>query len=129
MCFRLNQVYMCLSQTYLSIHLAELSYIPGAFRCLPDGFSYLLSAKFTTRSHPGKVWKIPRWVKQSPLGYWDRVFKSCLEWYLWQCSLICTVWTELSDDYRLKYRLNSVVAFSNAWIEFSDRLCLAWIFW
>ena len=34
--------------------------------------------KFTTRSHPGKVlkiWHFTRWVKQSPLRYWDRVCK------------------------------------------------------
>ena len=48
--------------------------------------------------------------------------KSCFEWYLWQCSLISNVWTELSDNF--KYRLNSVVAFSTAWIELSHSICL-----
>ena len=70
---------------------------------------------------------------------WNEVsdnIKSCLEWYLCQCSQMNTVWAELSDN--LKYRLNSVAAFSTAWIEFSHsichefsdntRHCLPWIF-
>ena len=35
---------------------------------------------------------------------------------IWQCSLISTVWTELSDNF--KYRLNSLI--TSVWHEFSD---------
>ena len=47
------------------------------FHIIPGRFSYLPGGKFITRSHPGKVlktWDFPWWDKQSPAGYWDRLF-------------------------------------------------------
>ena len=31
--------------------------LPGGFRCIPGGLSYLPGMKFTTSSHPQKFWK------------------------------------------------------------------------
>ena len=75
---------MCLSQTYLSIQLAELSYIPGAFRCLPGGFSYLLSAKFTTRPHPEKFGEFP---DESSSPHWGT-----------ETGCLNHVWSDISDN-------------------------------
>ena len=75
--FRVNQVYVFKSAQYIfQFTSLDFHIIPRGFRCLPNGISYLPSGKFTPRSHPGKFLKIrhfPRWVKQSPPGYWGRM--------------------------------------------------------
>ena len=76
MCFRVNQVYMFLSQSSIFIRSPRWIF-SGGFRCIFGGFSYLPGGTFTTRSHPGKVlkiWHFIWWVKQSPPGHRDRVF-------------------------------------------------------
>ena len=65
-------IYVFKSKQYIcQITSLDFHIILDGFRCLPSGFSYLTGGKFTTRSHPGKVLKILRflwWVKESPRG-------------------------------------------------------------
>ena len=66
-------------QYFCQFTLLGFYIIPDTFRCLPDGFPYLHGGELTPRSHPIKflkIWHFPRWVKQTPRGYWDRVFSS-----------------------------------------------------
>ena len=47
------------------------------FHIIRGRFLYLPSGKFTLRFHPRillKIWYFPRWVEQSPPGYWERVY-------------------------------------------------------
>ena len=44
----------------------DLHMIPGGFRSLPSGFSYVPDVKFTRRSHPGKFLKIFSGKSSSP---------------------------------------------------------------
>ena len=51
------------------------------FHIIPNRFPWCLPGGETiSRSHPGKFLKIfhfPRWVKQSPPGYWGRILSCC----------------------------------------------------
>lgn len=71
LCFWLSQVYIFLNWCNIG------QFTSMDFHIILDGFSCLPSGKFTSSSHPGilwKIWHVPRWVKQSPSGYWNRIY-------------------------------------------------------
>ena len=84
LCFRVNQVYMFLSQRNFVTPprwIFILSPVGFVFTWWvsfsPGGFPYLPGGNLTPRSHPGKflkIWHFPQWAQRSPPGHWDRVF-------------------------------------------------------
>ena len=84
MCFRLNQVYMCLSQTYLSIHLAELSYTPVHFVVSPMGFLISSVQNLLLGLTPEKFGKFP---DESSSPHWGT-----------ETGCLNHVWSDISDN-------------------------------
>ena len=99
MCFRVNQVYVFLSQSNIFISSSRWIFISSRWVWLYSWWVFFSPrGKFTTRSHPGKVlkiWYFPRWAKQSLPGYWDRVSN---RWQRTKKNKSFSKWTELSQS-------------------------------